>query len=188
MIYIKKEYHWEDNPTMEGLVVAMSIIGATVIIAFSSKLSEWLGRRGVLTLGSSLFIVSGFLTLWSPNIYLLLIGRILAGFAVGLITTYAPVYISEMAPPEIRGLLSTMPQFMYSTGLFLGYCLVFGMTLIKSPMWRPMLGFTSGPSIIYCAMTIFYLPESPRWLVSKGRMLEARRVLERLRGSKDVSG
>ncbi|XP_028080680.1 monosaccharide-sensing protein 3-like isoform X2 [Camellia sinensis] len=56
------------------------------------------------------------------------------------------------------------------------------------PSWRVMLGVLSIPSLVYFALAIFYLPESPRWLVSKGRMLEAKQVLQRLWGREDVSG
>jgi MFS family permease len=72
--------------------------------------------------------------------------------------------------------------------MFLSYCMVFGMSLLASPSWRLMLGILSILSIIYFVLTVFYLPESPRWLVSKGRMLEAQRVLQKLRGTEDVSG
>jgi MFS family permease len=66
--------------------------------------------------------------------------------------------------------------------------MVFGMSLTAAPSWRVMLGVLSIPSLFYFILTIFFLPESPRWLVSKGRMLEAKKVLQRLRGQDDVSG
>ncbi|KAF3970783.1 hypothetical protein CMV_005558 [Castanea mollissima] len=136
--------------TVEGLVVAMSLIGATVITTFSGPVSDWLGRRPMLIISSVLYFISGLVMLWSPNVYVLLLARLLDGFGIGLAVTLAPVYISETAPPEIRGQLNTLPQF---TG--------------------------SG---------VFYLPESPRWLVSKGKMTQAEKVLQRLRGREDVSG
>jgi MFS family permease len=66
--------------------------------------------------------------------------------------------------------------------------MVFLMSLSPKPDWRIMLGVLAIPSLIYFALAVFYLPESPRWLVSKGRMAEAKRVLQRLRGREDVSG
>lgn len=125
--------------------------------------------------------------LWSPNVYILLLGRLLDGFGIGLAVTLVPLYISETSPPEIRGSLNTLPQFMGSGGMFLSYCMVFGMSM-DSPSWRIMLGVLSIPSLFYFVFTIFFLPESPRWLVSKGRMLEAKKVLQRLRGREDVIG
>ncbi|KAF9603342.1 hypothetical protein IFM89_035012 [Coptis chinensis] len=126
VLYIKREFELESQPTIEGLIVAMSLIGATVITTCSGPISDW-------------------------------------------------------------GLLNTLPQFTGSGGMFLSYCMVFGMSLMDSPNWRLMLGVLSVPSLVYFALTVFFLPESPRWLVSKGRMLEAKQVLQRLRGREDVS-
>ncbi|KAK3021496.1 hypothetical protein RJ639_046407 [Escallonia herrerae] len=188
VFYIKREFHLESEPTIEGLIVAMSLIGATLVTTFSGAVADWLGRRPLLIISSILYFVSSLVMLWSPNVYVLLFARLLDGFGIGLSVTLVPVYISETAPPEIRGLLNTLPQFTGSGGMFLSYCMVFGMSLMNSPSWRLMLGVLSLPSLIYFALTIFFLPESPRWLVSKGRMREAKRVLQRLRGREDVSG
>ncbi|KAL9448835.1 hypothetical protein AB3S75_010886 [Citrus x aurantiifolia] len=154
IVYIKKDLNL--GTTVEGLVVAMSLIGATAITTCSGPISDWLGRRPMLILSSVLYFVSGLVMLWSPNVYVLCIARLLDGFGVGLAVTLVPLYISETAPSEIRGRLNTLPQFTGSGGMFLAY--------------------------------LFFLPESPRWLVSKGKMLEAKQVLQRLRGREDVSG
>lgn len=186
IVYIKKDLDLQT--TVEGLVVAMSLIGATAITTCSGAISDWLGRRPMLIISSTLYFVSGLIMVWSPNVYILCIARLLDGFAIGLAVTLVPVYISETAPSDIRGMLNTLPQFTGSGGMFLSYCMVFGMSLTPSPSWRLMLGILSIPSLLYFALTIFYLPETPRWLVSKGKMLEAKRVLQRLRGREDVSG
>ncbi|KAL4302372.1 hypothetical protein GQ457_10G019330 [Hibiscus cannabinus] len=188
VLYIKKEFKLETEPTIEGLIVAMSLIGATCITTCSGGISDWIGRRPMLIISSVLYFLSGLVMVWSPNVYILLLARLLDGFGIGLAVTLVPVYISETAPPEIRGLLNTLPQFTGSIGMFLSYCMVFGMSLSPSPNWRLMLGVLSIPSLIYFVLTIFFLPESPRWLVSKGRMDEAKKVLQRLRGREDVAG
>lgn len=188
VLYIKKEFNLQTQPTMEGLIVAMSLIGATVITTFSGPVSDMLGRRPMLIISSVLYFLSGLVMLWAPNVYVLLLARLLDGFGIGLAVTLVPVYISETAPPEIRGQLNTFPQFTGSLGMFLSYCMVFGMSLTQAPSWRLMLGVLSIPSLAYFFLALFYLPESPRWLVSKGRMKEAKQVLQRLRGREDVSG
>lgn len=188
VLYIKKEFNLQGSPTIEGLIVAMSLIGATLVTTFSGGVADWLGRRPMLIISSVLYFVGGLVMLWSPNVYVLLLARLLDGLGIGLAVTLVPVYISETAPPEIRGSLNTLPQFTGSGGMFLSYCMVFGMSLMESPNWRLMLGVLSIPSLIYFVLTVFFLPESPRWLVSKGRMLEAKQVLQRLRGRDDVSG
>ncbi|KAI3459932.1 hypothetical protein Pfo_016595 [Paulownia fortunei] len=186
VVYIKKEL--ELGAAIEGLIVAMSLIGATLITTCSGTISDWIGRRPLLILSSVFYFLSGLIMLWSPNVYVLLLARLLDGFGVGLAVTLVPLYISETAPSEIRGLLNTLPQFTGSGGMFLAYCMIFGMSLLPSPSWRLMLGVLSIPSLLYFALTVLYLPESPRWLVSKGKMLEAKRVLQKLRGREDVSG
>lgn len=186
IVYIKKDLNLETS--VEGLIVAMSLIGATAITTCSGAISDWLGRRPMLIISSMLYFISGLIMLWSPNVYVLCIARLLDGFGIGLAVTLVPIYISETAPSEIRGLLNTLPQFTGSGGMFLSYCMIFRMSLTVSPSWRVMLGVLSIPSLVYFALTVFYLPESPRWLVSKGKMLEAKRVLQKLRGREDVSG
>ena len=166
----------------------MSLIGATIITTFSGPVSDWVGRRPMLVVSSLLYFTGGLLMLWAPNVYMLLLARLIDGFGIGLAVTLVPVYISETAPADIRGLLNTLPQFCGSGGMFLSYCMVFSMSLLPQPNWRLMLGVLSIPSLLYFALTIFYLPESPRWLVSKGRMTEAKKVLQRLRGREDVAG
>lgn len=186
IVYIKKDLALQT--TVEGLVVAMSLIGATVITTCSGPISDWLGRRPMLIISSMLYFLGGLVMLWSPNVYVLCIARLLDGFGIGLAVTLVPVYISETAPSDIRGSLNTLPQFSGSGGMFLSYCMVFVMSFTPSPSWRLMLGVLSIPSLLYFLLTIFFLPESPRWLVSKGKMLEAKKVLQRLRGREDVSG
>ncbi|CAM0942637.1 unnamed protein product [Alopecurus aequalis] len=188
LLYIKREFGLDAHPALEGLVVATSLIGATVVTTFSGPLSDSVGRRPMLIASSVLYALAGLLMLWSPTVHVLLLARLVDGLAVGLAVTLVPVYISETAPPEIRGTLNTLPQFTGSTGMFLSYCMVFAMTLAPSPDWRVMLGILFLPSLIYIAVAVFYLPESPRWLVSKGRMREARAVLQMLRDREDVSG
>ncbi|CAN1322642.1 Monosaccharide-sensing protein 2 [Linum perenne] len=186
IVYIKKDLALESS--VEGLVVAMSLIGATAITTCSGPISDWLGRRPMLIISSVLYFIGGLVMLWSPNVYVLCLARLLDGFGIGLAVTLVPLYISETAPSDIRGQLNTLPQFTGSAGMFLSYCMVFGMSLLPSPSWKLMLGVLSIPSLLYFALTVFYLPESPRWLVSKGKMLEAKQVLQRLRGVEDVSG
>ncbi|VAH05865.1 unnamed protein product [Triticum turgidum subsp. durum] len=188
VLYIKKEFSLETQPLIEGLIVAMSLIGATVITTFSGAVADAVGRRPLLIASSVLYFVSGLVMLWAPNVYVLLLARLVDGFGIGLAVTLVPLYISETAPTDIRGLLNTLPQFSGSGGMFLSYCMVFTMSLMPQPDWRIMLGVLSIPSLMYFALTVFYLPESPRWLVSKGRMAEAKRVLQGLRGREDVSG
>ena len=147
VLYIKKEL--DLSTSMEGLVVAMSLIGATLITTCSGPVSDAVGRWPMLILSAALYFIGSLVMLWSPNVYILLLARLLDGFGIGLAVTLVPVYISETSPPEIRGLLNTLPQFTGSGGMFLSYCLIFGMSLMASPSWRIMLGVLGIPAVFY---------------------------------------
>ncbi|KAG8090521.1 hypothetical protein GUJ93_ZPchr0011g26939 [Zizania palustris] len=187
-LHMKKEFDLDNGPSIEGIILAVSVFGAIAITIFSGSLLDWLGRRAALIYSSLLLISGGLLMAWSPNIYILLLARVIVGSGSGLVFTSVPIYISETSPPNMRGSLGTMPQFMFFVGIIFSYCLIFWMTLMPSSNWRIMIGAIFAPSLLYFALLVFYLPESPRWLVSDGKISEARISLQWLRGKDDVSG
>ncbi|XP_058764525.1 monosaccharide-sensing protein 2-like [Vicia villosa] len=188
MRYIKHEFHLESDPSLEGLIVSMSFLTGTIVTIFSGTVSDMFGRRPMLITSSLMFYLSGLVMLWAPNVPVILFSRLLSGIGIALAMTITPLYISEIAPPDIRGLLNTLPQLSCSMGMFLAYLLVFTISLTELPSWRGMLAAVSVYSVVYFFLAVFYLPESPPWLVSKGRISEAKRVLQRIRRVEDVSG
>ncbi|KAK4390022.1 Monosaccharide-sensing protein 2 [Sesamum angolense] len=159
VVYIKKELQL--GAAIEGLIVAMSLIGATLITTCSGTISDWIGRRPMLILSSMFYFLSGLIMLWSPNVYVLLLARLLDGFDIGLAVTLVPLYISETAPSEIRGLLNTLPQFTGSGGMFLAYC----------DFWNVIAALTKleidarSEFICYCWVTESRSSRSSAWLV-----------------------
>ncbi|CAM6032507.1 unnamed protein product [Sphagnum compactum] len=188
LLYLKPEFSLEATPALEGLVVASTLIGAVASVTVAGPSADWLGRKTMLCVSGALYSVAALVMAWAPSVHMLILGRILVGCAIGLAATIAPILISESAPAEIRGQLATLPQLMGSGGLFLAYVMDFILSLQSTVNWRFMLGILSVPSIIYVLITVLLLPESPRWLVSKGRMLEAKIVLQNLRDREDVTG
>ncbi|MED6204070.1 major facilitator superfamily [Stylosanthes scabra] len=186
MGYIKREFKLDSS--VEGMIVSTSFFTGTIVTIFSGKVSDMIGRRPMLIGSSIMFFLSGLAMLWAPNVAFIVFSRFLDGMGIALAVTITPVYISEIAPPDIRGLLNTLPQFSCSLGMFLAYIWMFSMSLLKNPSWRAMLGVVSIPSVAYFFLVVFYLPESPPWLVSQGRISEAKKVLQRIRGEEDVSG
>ncbi|EFJ12833.1 hypothetical protein SELMODRAFT_182142 [Selaginella moellendorffii] len=187
LLYLKPELGIQGNPIIEGIVVGSTLVGALLSTIFSGPGSDWLGRRAILIVSGVFYTTSSAIMLWSPTVLVLILSRLLVGSGLGIAVTVIPIYIAETAPPEIRGTLSTLPQFMGSVGLFLAYSLCFFFSLWPTPNWRIMLALLMAPSLLFLALAILYLPESPRWLVSKGKMLEARLVLQRLRNKTDIS-
>ncbi|KAH7437508.1 hypothetical protein KP509_05G075400 [Ceratopteris richardii] len=187
LLYLKKDFHIEENTQIQGLIVASAIFTACIATLCAGPLADWLGRKSSLLVSAILYTVGAAVMAWSPQVHVLIIGRLLVGAAIGLASAIAPLYISECSPPEIRGRLLTFPQLFGSVGTFLAYTLAFGISLMFHPAWRMMLGVTLLPSIIYVVFCFWYLPESPRWLGSKGRLAEAKETLQWLRKKDDVA-
>jgi MFS family permease len=188
LLYLKPEFHLEATPALEGLVVASTLIGAVASVSVAGPAADWAGRKSMLCISGLLYSIAAFIMLWSPTVYILILSRVVVGLAIGLASTIAPILISESAPAEIRGQLATFPQLLGSSGLFFAYVMDFVLSLQPHPNWRFMLGFLTIPSVLYVFLCLFVLPESPRWLVSKGRMHDAKVVLQNLRCQEDVSG
>jgi MFS family permease len=142
----------------------------------------------MLCVSGVMYALAALVMIWAPTVYILIAGRLLVGAAIGLAATIAPILISESAPSEIRGQLATFPQFLGSGGLFLAYVMDFVLSLQPTVNWRFMLGILFVPALFYVILGLTVLPESPRWLVSKGRMNEAKKVLQSIRGQDDVDG
>ncbi|CAL9153122.1 unnamed protein product [Musa hybrid cultivar] len=188
LTYIRQEFRLEDEPLIDSLINTIPLIGAAIITVFSGALSDRFGRRPMLIISSVFYIAGGVLTIWCPDVYILLLARLVFGFGIGLAVAFVPAYITEVSPSEMRGLLSTLPQLTGTTGTTVAYDVDFGMSLQSQPSWRLLFGGILFLSIVYFVFTVFFLPEAPTWLVSKGRMEEAKQVLQRLRGREDVSG
>lgn len=163
-------------------------MGAVAAVCIAGPTADWLGRKFMLCVSGVLYAIAALVMLYSPTVYVLIVGRLLVGCAIGLAATIAPILISESAPSEIRGQLATFPQFLGSGGLFLAYVMDLVLSLQPTVNWRFMLGFLFIPAFFYIVLAITVLPESPRWLVSKGRMHDAKKVLQKIRGQDDVDG
>ncbi|KAF1779266.1 Major facilitator superfamily domain [Phytophthora cactorum] len=153
------------------------------------------GPIGSLTAGhallvdSFLFIIAGAIMALSVNIYALILGRFLVGFASGTVSVVVPLYLGELAPPNLRGALGTGYQLFMVMGILAADLLAFKYSGesqgIAQPGWRLLFGFTAVPGILQLALASL-LTESPRWLLTKNRPKEAADILRRLRGSNDV--
>src|SRR6202012_5856636 len=144
-----------------------ALIGGTV--------ADRVGRRKTLVWGGILFIAGSILAPLSPDVYVLFIARTLLGIAVGFTSVTAPVYVSELAPPQSRGLLIGLYQFALTIGIVLADLV--GHWLAGQHAWRAMFGLGAVPAAFFLAL-IFTLPESPRWLFSQNRTADAQSVLK----------
>eukprot|EP00252_Welwitschia_mirabilis_P003629 TRINITY_DN13693_c0_g1_i3.p1 TRINITY_DN13693_c0_g1~~TRINITY_DN13693_c0_g1_i3.p1 ORF type:complete len:365 (-),score=36.87 TRINITY_DN13693_c0_g1_i3:981-2075(-) len=158
-----------------SLVGSLPNVGAMVGAIASGRIADQIGRNAGLTLATVPGIAGWLLITFTKNVLLMYVGRLLTGIATGIISFIAPVYISEIAPTHLRGLLGTVNQLSITTGIMLAYLL----GLLFS--WRLMAII----GVVPCALLIVglrFVPESPRWLAQKGKEADFVAALQVLRG------
>lgn len=172
-----------------AICVSIFAVGGPIGSITAGKLCNAVGRKKALLLDSLLFIVAGVIMALALNIYMLIVGRFLVGYAAGTVSVVVPLYLGELAPPNLRGALGTGYQFGVVTGILVVDLLAFGFSGpsdgLAHPGWRLLMGCTVLPGLLQIALSSL-LTESPRWLLTKNRPKEAADILRRLRGSTDV--
>ncbi len=156
--------------------------GALVGNAFAGVLSDRLGRRKVLLGAAVLFVMSALLASLATTFATFVAARIVGGLAVGAAILIAPVYIAEIAPARRRGGLVSLNQLMIVIGISASFFSNYFLLDVGEHNWRWMLGVQIFPALLYLLL-LSLIPESPRWLVIKGREEEAREVLTRVYGA-----
>jgi len=166
------------SPLVEGIIVSGAMAGAAAGAAVGGQLADRLGRRRLILIAAIVFFVGSFTMAVAPTVPILVAGRLIDGVAIGFASIVGPLYISEIAPPEIRGGLTSLNQLMVTTGILLSYFVNYAFA--DAGAWRWMLGAGMVPAVVL-AIGILKMPESPRWLFEHGRTDEARAVLKRTR-------
>ena len=173
LIFVRASFHL--TPRMEELVVSIVLVGAMLGALLGGTLADRIGRRATLIWAAGIFLVGSLLAPLAPNVSTLLAARLLLGFAIGFTSVTAPVYVSELAAPASRGRLIGLYQFALTLGIAIADLV--GYALASSHGWRLMFGLGAVPAIIF-ALLVMTVPESPRWLVSRGRVAQATTILE----------
>ncbi len=162
-----------------GLVVGAVPIGAVLGAWIASSSSDKYGRRSLILTAGIIFIIGAIVSAISPDTLILVLSRVVIGVAIGVASAVAPVYISEIAPPDIRGRLVTFFQLAVTVGILVAYLV--GLAFADANEgWRWMLGLGAVPAIAL-VIGIVRLPSSPRWLLMVGREDDARAALQRVR-------
>lgn len=172
-----------------AVCVSVFAVGGPIGSLVAGRVTNALGRKKALLLDSFLFIFAGAMMGFSVDMYSLIFGRFLVGFASGMVSVVVPLYLGELAPPNLRGSLGTAYQLAMVTGILAADLMAFGFRGpsdgLANPGWRVLFGFTAVPGFLQLALASV-LTESPRWLLTKNRPKEAADILRRLRGSNDV--
>ena len=171
------------TPFLEGLVVASLLLGAAAGAGSAGPLSDRLGRRNLILIAAVVFSIGAIGAGLAPGVGTLVLFRVVLGIAVGAAALIVPLYLSEIAPTEIRGAISSLNQLMITVGILLAFLV--NALLANSEAWRWMLGLAVVPSVILF-IGMYFMPETPRWLVSRGREDEARDVLMRSRSEQEA--
>ena len=181
ILFIKKEFGLGEKT--EEITVSAVLMGAVIGAAFAGKLADSLGRRKVLIIAAIIFAVGSIATAMAPNDLLLILGRIIVGLAIGAASFTAPMYISEVSPARIRGELVSLNQLAVTVGIVISY--IAGYFLSKVGDWRTMLALAAIPSAVL-GIGMFFMPQSPRWLLTHAQVDKAQAVLKRIRRTNNV--
>lgn len=167
-----------------GFTVAIALIGTLIGALISGKPADSMGRKKSLMVIAVLYTVSALGSALTVTWMGFIVYRFLGGIAVGASSVIGPMYIAEIAPAHLRGRLGTAFQLNIVGGILLSYFSNYWISnIVAVDSWRWMLGVLSVPSVIFFFL-LFYIPDSPRWLVLKNRLHDAEAVLRRI-GSPD---
>lgn len=157
---------WNLSPGMHGIVIASALYGTVLGALLGSWPTDRFGRKHTLMCIGILYFVSALWSALATDANSLIIARFIGGLGVGVSTVVAPLYISEIAPPNYRGRLAGMFQFNIVLGIVVAYLSNALFSGMGENSWRWMLGVEAVPALIY-AVLCTGLPESPRWLLGK---------------------
>lgn len=167
------------NSLQAGMVVGAVPIGAVGGAWFASKGADRHGRRSLILVAAAIFVVGAIVSAVSPGPLILILSRAVIGFGIGVASAVAPVYISEVAPPDLRGSLVTFFQLAVTIGILVAYLVGYAFTDVGDG-WRWMLGLGAVPAIAM-GIGIIRLPNSPRWLLMEDDVEGARKALAMVR-------
>ncbi len=180
ILFINDEFKL--SPQMNGVVVSAVLLGALIGAAISGRMTDRYGRKRLLIADAIIFIVGTLISAFAVSIATLILGRIIVGLAIGVASYIAPLYISEIAPARHRGALVSLNQLAITIGILLSYIVDY--FFAEHGLWRWMFGAGVVPALLLL-IGMFYLPYSPRWLVSQGHYEKAFAILRRIRGNDD---
>jgi SP family arabinose:H+ symporter-like MFS transporter len=175
------------SPALTGWAASSAIWGCMIGVIFAGFLSDKFGRKKVLILSAILFFISAVGSSIPNNLTQFVLARLIGGVGVGIASMLSPMYISEIAPAKIRGTLVTLYQLAIVIGINLVYYINLQIASSGDAQWnldigwRIMLASEVIPALLFFIM-LFFIPESPRWLASKGKIDSAKAIIEKING------
>ncbi|TKV58490.1 sugar porter family MFS transporter [Nakamurella flava] len=186
---------FQAGPLELGFTVAAALLGAAAGALLAGRLADKMGRVAVMKIAAVLFFLGALGTGFALNLEMLILFRLVGGFGVGIASVIAPAYIAEIAPASIRGRLGSLQQLAIVTGIAISLMIDYGLAHLAGDSrnelwlgmeaWRWMFLAMAIPAVVYGALALT-IPESPRYLIAKHRIPEAKEVLTRLLGPKNI--
>jgi len=181
ILFIKKDFSLSAG--VEEIVVGSVLLGSLVGAAVGGILADSFGRRKLLMVTAFVFGFGAIAASLAPDTAWLIAARIVAGAAIGIASFVAPLYISEIAPVDIRGKLVSINQLALTGGIVVSYLIDY--VFADTQAWRWMFAMALIPAAAF-GFGLMFIPDSPRWLVSRGRAVQARAALTRIRPPEEV--
>jgi sugar porter (SP) family MFS transporter len=181
ILFIKKQFSLSAG--MEEIVVSSVLLGCIAGALVGGSLADRYGRRRLLLVAAGIFIAGAVVSALSPTMAWLVAARVVVGCAIGTASFVAPLYISEIAPVAIRGKLVSLNQLAITCGIVVSYGIDYAFA--ASQAWRWMFAFAVIPAVAF-GFGLLLIPDSPRWLVARGHVDQARTVMKRLRAPEAV--
>jgi sugar porter (SP) family MFS transporter len=184
ILFIKDQFKLT-SAAEEGVVSAV-LLGAVIGAALSGALTDRFGRRKVIIITAILFAAGAIGAALATSVGIIMAFRLIIGVAIGVASYAAPLYISEISPPESRGALVSLNQLMITCGIVVSYLVDYALSMGTNE-WRWMFGLGAIPALILL-VGMMALSESPRWLVSRNRIEEAKRILSNVMPENKIDG
>ncbi len=165
------------------VITSWVTLGAMVGALVAGGAADRIGRRLTIVAAAVLFVAGALIEALAPGAYVLVVGRLLVGFGVGVASVAAPLYASEMAPSRVRGRMISLYQLAITMGIFIAYFADY--LLVNGDRWRAMLGVSAIPGVLL-VLAVLPLPDSPRWYVKMGRHERARDTLHKVEPGVDI--
>lgn len=189
MSYAGPEFDLSDGQT--GWVVSSPSFAAMIAMIISGRLSDIIGRKRILIIVAFSYALSALLSAFAISYEMLYLARMLGGLAFGAALILAPTYIAEISTAKNRGTLVSIQQLNIVLGFFAAFLSNYYLNDLNSSanifsdetVWRWMLGVELVPAVLYFFL-MFFVPKSPRWLVTKNKIQDAKRILKNIHGDK----
>jgi len=180
LIFLAPAFHL--SIAEQGVVVSMILIGCILGAVVGGHMTDRWGRKKTLIVASMIFIIGAFLLSVCQTYACLILGRLISGVAVGIVSVAAPLYISEISPPRHRGMFVSLYQLAVTLGILISF--VVNYECAESANWRLMFLLGAVPAALQF-ICLFFLSETPSWLFKQGEEKEATSILQKLRYGKN---